>query len=107
LFIHLFVYLFILVGKSAINTGAIAHFISFYSVSLKLQHPLTLIAAGPSSCSKSTFVIRILEYTEQLCDIAFKNTVWCHSENNTPHHWQSVSFVKGVPEFESPENVLQ
>jgi len=46
-----------------------------------------------------------LECREQLCDIAFENIVWCHSENNALHHLKSVSFVKGVPDFENPENI--
>jgi hypothetical protein len=29
----------------------------------------------------------------------------CHSENNARHHLKNVSFVKGVPEFDNPENV--
>ena len=61
--------------------------------------------AGPSSCGISTFVIRLLECREQLRDIAIKNIFWCHIENKAPHHLQNVSFVKGVPEFQSPENV--
>ena len=74
-------------------------------MTLKLQHPFILIGSGPSICGKSTFVIRLLECREQLCDIVFKDIVWCHSENNAPHHPKNVSFVKGVPEFENPENV--
>ena len=35
----------------------------------------------------------------------FQNIVWCHSENNAPHRLKSVSFVKGVADFENPENV--
>lgn len=31
--------------------------------------------------------------------------MWCHSENNALHHLKSVSFVKGVPDFENPENI--
>ena len=31
--------------------------------------------------------------------------LWCHIENNAPHHLKSVSFVKSVPDFENPENV--
>ena len=54
---------------------------------------------------KSTFVIRLIECREQLCDVVYDNIVWCHSENNAPHHLKSVSFVKGVPDFENPENV--
>jgi septin family protein len=74
-------------------------------MTLKLQHPFTLIVAGPSSCGKSTFVIKLLEFREQLCDIAFKNILWCHSNNNAPTRLQNVSFVKGIPEFENPEDV--
>ena len=74
-------------------------------MTLKLQHSFTLIVAGPSSCGKSTFVIRLLEGKEQLCDIVFKNTVRCHSENNAPHRLKNFSFVKGVPDFKNPENV--
>jgi hypothetical protein len=33
------------------------------------------------------------------------NIVWCHSENNAPHHLNDVSFVTGVPEFEDPEDI--
>jgi len=73
-------------------------------MTLKLQRPFTLIVAGPSSCGKSTFVIRLLECREQLCDV-FKNIVWFHSENNAPHHLKNVTFVKGVPDFENPQNV--
>ena len=46
-----------------------------------------------------------MECREQLCDIAFENIVWCHSENNALHHFKSVSFVKGVLDFENPENI--
>jgi len=74
-------------------------------MTLKLKLPFTLIVAGPSSCGKSTFVIRLLECREQLCNIAFDNIVWCHSENNAPHHLKSVSFVKAVPDFENLENI--
>jgi uridine kinase len=71
-------------------------------MTLKLQHPLTLIVAGPSSCGKSTFVIRLLECRKQLCDVVFENIVWCHSDNNAPHHLKDVTSVKGVPDFENP-----
>jgi len=43
-----------------INRGAVAHFSSFCIITLKLQRPFTLIVAGPSSCAKSTSVIRLL-----------------------------------------------
>jgi hypothetical protein len=41
---------------------------------------------------------------DQLCDIVFTNVVWCHSENNAPDHLENVTFVKGIPEFENPDN---
>jgi len=34
----------------------------------------------------------------------FENIVSFHSENNAPHHLKNVSFVKGAPDFEKPEN---
>ena len=42
---------------------------------LKLQLPFSLIVAGPSACRKSTFLIGLLEYREQLCGIVYENTV--------------------------------
>jgi len=74
-------------------------------MTFKLKHPFTLIVAGRSCCGKSTFVIRLLECREQLCDTAFENIVLCHSENNDPQHFKGVSFVKGVPDYENPENI--
>jgi len=47
----------------------------------------------------------VLEHKEQLFDIVFINIVWCHSEDNAPHYLKDVSFDKGVPDFENPENV--
>jgi hypothetical protein len=35
----------------------------------------------------------------------FQNIVLCHSENSAPQHMQDVSFFKGVPDFENPDNV--
>ena len=71
-------------------------------MTLKLQHPFTLIVAGPSSCGKSAFVNRLLKCMEGVCDIVFKNNLWCHSENNAPHHLENISFVKVAPDFENP-----
>jgi GTPase SAR1 family protein len=71
---------------------------------LKLQHPFTILVAGPSSCGKTTFVIRLLECREELYEIVFTNIVWCLSENNAPDHLENATFVKGVPEFENPDN---
>jgi hypothetical protein len=73
-------------------------------MTLKLQHPFIFIVAGASSCGTSTFAIRLLECREVICDV-FENIVWCLTENNTPHDRKNFSFVKGVPDFENPENV--
>jgi len=51
------------------------------------------------------FVIRLLEFREQLCDIVFENMVWCHSENNASDYLKSASFVKRVPDFENPKTI--
>jgi hypothetical protein len=31
--------------------------------------------------------------------------LWCHSENNAPHHLKNVTFVKGVRDIGNLENV--
>jgi ABC-type phosphate transport system ATPase subunit len=74
-------------------------------MTLKLQHPFTLIVEGPSACGKSTFVITLLECREQLCDTVYENIIWCHSENKYPHHLKGISFIKGVPDFDNPDHV--
>jgi len=74
-------------------------------MTLKPKYPFTVIDAGPSFCRKITFVRSLLVCRELLYDIAFENIVWCHSENNAPHHLKSVSFVIGVQDFENPENI--
>jgi len=66
---------------------------------LKLQHPFTFIVAGPSSCGKSTFVIRLLECKEQLCDIVFENILCCRSENNATHHLKTFHFLEANQNF--------
>ena len=35
----------------------------------------------------------------------FKKIVWCHSEEKAPQNLKDASLVKGVPDFENPENV--
>jgi len=30
----------------------------------------------------------------KVCDVLFKNIVWCHSENNAPHHLKNVKKLK-------------
>jgi len=93
----------LILGLGAIYLGikrdVFEHYKSFYIMTLKLQHPFTLIVAGPNSCGKSKLVIRLIECREPLCDIVFDNIVWCHSENKAPHHLKNVSFVKDVPDF--------
>jgi len=74
-------------------------------MTLKLQNLFALIVAGPCSCGKSTFVIRLIECREQFCDFVYDNIAWCHSENNSPHHLKNVPILKGVLNFENPENV--
>jgi septin family protein len=74
-------------------------------MTLKLQYPFTLMVVGQSACGKPTFVIKLIECREQLCDTVHNNIVWRHSENNAPHHLKNVSFVKVVPDFDNPEHV--
>jgi len=38
-------------------------------------------------------------------DILFVKILWCYCESNATHNFKNVSFVKGVPDFENPENI--
>ena len=53
-----------------------------------------------------TFGTGFFECREKFCDFAFEIIVWCHSENNDPHHLKSESFLKGEPDFENTEHIL-
>jgi HrpA-like RNA helicase len=44
-------------------------------MTLKLQHPFTLIVAGPTGCGKSTFVTKFIECSDKLCDVLFDKIV--------------------------------
>jgi hypothetical protein len=57
---------------SNINRDAITYHCSFWIMTLKLQHPLTLIVAASSACGKPSFVITLLECREQLCDTGIR-----------------------------------
>jgi len=76
-------------------------------MTLKLKHPFTLLVAGRSGCAKSTFVIRLLECREQLCDIAFENIVWCHSEKKAPHHFKKYHLLKECQTLKTPKIYLR
>jgi hypothetical protein len=74
-------------------------------MTLKLQHPFTIIVAGPSYSGKSTFVTKFIKCRNKVCDIKFKNIVWCHGEDSAPRRLKKVSFFEGVPEFTNPDNI--
>jgi hypothetical protein len=74
-------------------------------MTLKLQHPFTLIVAGPTFCGKSTFITKFIQCRDELCDISFEKIVWCHSEDTAPHHLHNVSFFEGIPSFDNPDNI--
>jgi hypothetical protein len=79
----------------------IAYFISYYNAEATTS--VYNNSCRPSSCGK-TFVMRLLGCREELCDSVFTDIIWCHSENNAPDHLDNVTFVRGVPEFENPDN---
>jgi hypothetical protein len=64
------------------------HYASFHRMTLKLQYPLTNLCSTPSTW-KSTFVIRVLVFREQICYIVFENIVMV---KKVLHQLKSVSF---------------
>ncbi|KAL8583654.1 hypothetical protein ACOMHN_037377 [Nucella lapillus] len=67
----------------------------------RFRHPFTSVIAGPTSCRKTEFVKKFIEYKEEGMDPPPDEVVWCFEE------WQPgygelkiVRFVEGIPDVE-------
>ena len=77
----------------------------------RLIHPFICIIAGPTGCGKTTFVARLLRYTDSLIDGPPERLMWLYGE------WQpmcatltetipNVEVVEGLPDPTSFENLV-
>lgn len=73
----------------------------------KLEHPFSMILAGPSACGKSTFVVNLLNNLD-IVDTPFKSIIWCSAETNaTPTNLKhlDIRYLDSIPDtFENAEN---
>lgn len=71
--------------------------VSFDSTSLKIQHPSTVLVAGPTGCGKTWFVVRALR--DNLITPAPQRIIWVYGEwqdiyDRMQHSGLPVKFVK-------------
>ena len=72
---------------------------------LQFQHPFTCIVAGPTKVGKTEWVMKLVNFTEQLISPAIGQVIWCYSEwqakYNTLRKSGNVKFVQGLPDKET------
>lgn len=61
-----------------------------------------MIVCGPSSCGKTTFIVKLIRSAASMCDQPYEKIYWAYSENNAKPQclsdMKNVEFIKGVPE---------
>lgn len=71
-------------------------------------HPFTIMVCGPSSCGKTTFVLKLLDSLPNVCNISkFCHVVWCHGGGTIPKCPQITRVHEGVPEVEDMDGQPQ
>jgi hypothetical protein len=64
----------------------------------RLVHPFTMIIAGPTSCGKSIFCLRLLRHTRWMITIPPERIVYCYSEYQPMFdQFEDVEFHEGLP----------
>lgn len=65
-------------------------------MSVTLKHPFTMIVAGPTSCGKTVFTNKLIEFN--LFDTQFEEIVWCYSESGSvSNQLPGVVYNEGLP----------
>ena len=70
---------------------------------VRLQHPYTCIVSGPTSCSKTVFVKKLIEHGELLTNGSPQKIIWLYGEYQPAYvelaqKFSHITFIKGVPE---------
>jgi len=70
---------------------------------LRFQHPFSCIIAGPSSCGKTTFLTKMIQKGDALCNVNFTNIIWCYSLHhpNLDTLGKRITYIKGIPTLDS------
>ena len=72
------------------------------SCNIKFKHPFTCIISGPSSCGKSTFIMKVLQDLT-LIDPKPENVYYCYAERQPMynHLKGNIEFIEGLMNFEN------
>jgi hypothetical protein len=63
---------------------------------LLLRHPATMIVAGPTSCGKTVFTVKLVE--SNVFDVHFEEIIWCYSESGSVRdRLPGVIYNEGLP----------
>lgn len=71
--------------------------------SLSWNHPFTCMVAGPTSCGKTVFVLKLLEHIDAMVDTSIHEIIWCYGEvqpfhsNIKTHNNIPITFREGIP----------
>lgn len=68
----------------------------------RLQHPFSMILAGPSNCGKSYFIKNVLQYADHVLSVKPDNVVWFYScwqplYKELMSKYSFIRFVEGLP----------
>lgn len=74
------------------------HYVSFAMEYPKLQHPFTMVIAGPTGCGKSYFVRDLLSAKGEMFSIIPDKVVWFYGIYQPLYdEIENVTFVEGLP----------
>ena len=62
-------------------------------------HPFTATVSGPTSCGKSSFVIRFIQHAYQIMSLQPSSIMWCYAEYQPVFETlPNVKFHEGIPD---------
>ena len=85
-------------------------YVVFDAMTLPLQHPFTMLVAGPTGCGKTRFTFKLIENASRIVQPSPRRIVYCYAEYQQlfaryPH----VEFRQGLPkidDFDGSQHVL-
>ena len=81
------------------------NFLKGISLSIK-KHPCNIFITGPSSCGKTEFVHKLIDYRGDLFNIVPERVAWCYKEWQQSYslmqekfnsQFELIKFVEGIP----------
>ncbi len=74
-----------------------------------LEHPFSMIVAGPSKAGKSVYTSKLLKFIDSMCTVPPTEIIWCYSEYQPNYQTMAceiprLRFVQGLPDFKDLRN---